>query len=470
MFFVFAISIYMYYLIAQFYHDRTKKSLTNELIQNGCKNNIQDLLEEAINTTPFKYQAKISGVPKNYASGIIFGKTEHDLLITSPETEEGHVFCIGGTSAGKTSALLIPTLRTYKGNVFVIDISGDIIKNVHRPNALILNPHSLDSLPYNVFYQIDNESDPTEQLEQINQLAYLLMPDEPDMGDNGSFFAYEGRKMLKACLIHYYYKNMDFTDICREIVSTEATDLLNEIWASENEDTRPLISSFRGTNEKNTGGCKQAMDKSITFFATNKNVRRILRRPKDNENSITPFSMEHNDVFIEILEKKLNIYAPLLSIIIVQMFEYLSDRPSSKTTSILFALDEFAWLGKIDIVNALRTLRKRHVRIMLLTQSFADLDDIYGPNKRKIMLDNCAYKVIFKANDPETQDFASRLIGEHNACKMTYNWSTNYNGYSKSTQKERIIEPAAFAYLGDEMILLCPTGYMRLHKNNYYEY
>ena len=43
---------------------------------------------------------------------------------------------------------------------------------------------------------------------------------------------------------------------------------------------------------------------------------------------------------------------------------------------ILFCLDEFASFGKLQITEALRKLRKRHIRIMVLTQSLADLDMI----------------------------------------------------------------------------------------------
>ena len=55
---------------------------------------------------------------------------------------------------------------------------------------------------------------------------------------------------------------------------------------------------------------------------------------------------------------------------------------------ILFCLDEFASFGKLQITEALRKLRKRHIRIMVLTQSLADLDMIYGKDERKGMLGN----------------------------------------------------------------------------------
>lgn len=466
---VFLLLGYVYYLIAGIYKSKVKRNLTIDYFCRNENTSIYEFLKLAFVDSSKKYQAQIPGKNKNNASGIIFGIDENKQLITSSENEEEHVLCIGGTGSGKTSAILIPTLRVFSGNSFVIDISGDISENVNRPNTLVFDLAKENYHPYNIFHSIDIATERTEKIERLNQISFLIMPDQLNSGDDGRFFCDNGRKMLISCLIFYYDLNLDFSDICQKIVSTEVNDLLCEIWDSNNEDARIFISSFRGTNEKNTAGCKQAMDQSITLFASNKLVRNNLRRPKEKELSICPMMLENYNVFIRIDESKLNIYAPLISIIIAQMFEYFSQRSTSITTPILFCLDEFARLGQIDILDALRTLRKRRVRIILLTQSFADLDAIYGECNRKIIADNCSYKVILKATDPDTQEYLSRLIGEYDSIKITHSWSQNHNTISKSTQKARIIEPAELSYLGNYLILHGPKGYKKLRKNYYFE-
>ncbi len=44
---------------------------------------------------------------------------------------------MGPSGTGKTSALLIPTLRSWQGTALVVDISGDISANVHTENKII---------------------------------------------------------------------------------------------------------------------------------------------------------------------------------------------------------------------------------------------------------------------------------------------------------------------------------------------
>ena len=76
-----------------------------------------------------KRKTKVKGSFKRNASGVIFGKS-HGKYICSPEQEEGHIFVNGPSGTGKTSALLIPTLRHWHGTSFTVDISGDISRNV----------------------------------------------------------------------------------------------------------------------------------------------------------------------------------------------------------------------------------------------------------------------------------------------------------------------------------------------------
>ena len=86
---------------------------------------------------------------------------------------------------------------------------------------------------------------------------------------------------------------------------------------------------------------------------------------------------------------------------------------------ILFCLDEFASFGKLQITESLRKLRKRHIRIMVLTQSLADLDMIYGKDERKAMLGNFKFTILLGCKDTETQEYFSKMIGDKPHLGMT---------------------------------------------------
>ena len=162
------------------------------------------------------------------AKGILFGK-KFGLLAYSPEQDEGHILVLGPSGTGKTSALLIPTLRSWQGTALVVDISGDISANVNTPNKIVFDPTSENCIPYDVFASINAVTDETERQERLEQLAYLLLPDKANDSEAGIFFTKNGRKMITAALICYYGMGWGFVEICEFFLGHDWRSLLNDI-------------------------------------------------------------------------------------------------------------------------------------------------------------------------------------------------------------------------------------------------
>lgn len=397
---------------------------------------------------------------RNKAHGIILGKVTKRLLYISPEQSEGHIVVFGPSGTGKTSALLIPTLRSWEGTALVVDISGDIAANVHTANKIIYDPTSEDCIPYDVFASINAVDDDTERQERLEQLAYLLLPDKANDSEAGVFFCKNGRKMITAALICYYSMGWEFIKICEHFLSNDWRSLLNDIAKQENTTANMYISSFAGASEQNTAGCKQAADDALKLFATNAKIKNALRKPASYEQSICPATLETNSIYIYIPDEKLKIYGDLLRIITAQSMEYFSARPKENKKMILFCLDEFASFGKLQIVESLRKVRKHFCRILVISQSLSDLDMIYGKDERKAMMGNFAITVILGCKDTETQEYFSRLAGNKRPLFATE---------AEKQKATPIIEPADLAQLGDDLIILSDDGYRRLKKNYYFK-
>lgn len=407
------------------------------------------------------------------ASGIIFGLHSKNAVVYSKCDDEGHIAVFGGSGLGKTSALLIPTLRSWKGTSFTVDISGDICKNVNIPNKLVYEPSMPQSTPYDIFYPIDQMKGVDDQNEALERLAFMFMPEDDKMSDTSKFFHTEGRKILTASLIAFYHEGLDFIPICEKVVSSSWQDLFNAIDETENDKAIQYINSFAGTSEQNTAGCKQSCDSVLKLFATNERVKKTIHRPKTGQEiCFTPEVLESHNVFVIIDDAKLELYAPLLHIITAQSLEYFSNRSNDAKTTILFCLDEFASFGRLEITAALRKLRKKHIRIMMLTQSIPDIDLIYGKAERASMMNNYKFKVLLGADDPDTQEYFAKLIGYEDTTKKSVSKNANAYTYTESEAKEWIIEPARLARIDAEdssLILLCGGQYMRIKKNYYFK-
>lgn len=405
------------------------------------------------------------------AHGIIFGKAQFNRIAFSPSSAEGHVAVFGGSGSGKTSAILIPTLRSWDGNSFVIDISGDISSNISCPNKIIYEPGNTNSAPYDTFAVIDDLRSIDDQNEALEQLAFLLMPDLATATANAKYFQDGGRNILTAALIAFYHAGKDFPEICKQIVSSDFRTLFQSIDLENNPIASAYISNFVGVSEQNTSGCKQNCDAAIKLFALNQKISSSFRRPRAGELAVSPFSTETHNIFILIPDDKRAVYAPVMHIITAQTLSYFSSRPPENTQKILLCLDEFASLGDLGITEALRKLRKKHVRIMILTQSLSDIDDVYGNGAHRSMLDNFAFTAILGVGETQTQEYFAKLIGHTDVTKKSYT-KTGFLGAASSTtttQKDFIIPPAELGHLGSNLILLYPDGHKALKKAYYFQ-
>lgn len=412
------------------------------------------------------------------AHGIIFGK-QGIRLVYSSEDKEGHVGVFSATGTGKTASIGIPTLRAWKGTSYTIDISGDICKNSDMPHKLVYAPEKPDTTPYNIFAPIDNLDATEDKNEALEQLAFLLMPEEQNMNDNARFFLVNGRKILTASLIAFYYVGMDFISICERIAQSSYKELFRDIDNTENIDAIRYINSFEGANETNTSGCLQSCCDSIKLFATNYKVKRSIRRPKKGEQAVEPKMIEHNNIFLVVGEDKLNLYAPLMNILTSQLMNYIGTREVKKSSpAILLFLDEYGSL-KLDkelILDAVRRFRKRRCRIMVLMQNTVDLNLLYGADATRAILSNLKYKVLLGGGglgDVESQKYFASLIGYKNSTKHSTSSNAKQTTHTESEAKEWVIEPAELDRQGKDTVILIAAdeqdGYLKLKKNYYFQ-
>lgn len=417
---------------------------------------------------------------KNKAHGVIFGKQGHKVMYSPIEVEK-HILCTAGSGCGKTSALLIPTLRSWQGTSFTIDISGDISRNCpDMPDKVVFEPENDSTIPYDVFASVDCISDVDKQDEALVQLAQTLIPEPPNMSANAKYFADGGRKILAGALIYGYRKGSDFCRICYNVVASNWQDLFSEILDGDVPKAKMYLNSFLGANDQNTAGCYQQACDAVQLFATSVDVAHSVHRPFEGETALTPNNIEDKNIFIVIQDEKLELYAPLLNIIVAQFMQYISMRPVPPKgdphyddfTWVLMALDEFASLSIDDqtMLAALRKYRKKKVRIMALTQSLADIILLYGHDATRAMLANFKYTLLLGGlGDLESLKYFAEVIGYKKTTKRSISHSSRDTSRTESEDKEYIIEPADLDRMGDKAVLISEEGHFVLDKNFYYK-
>ena len=106
---------------------------------------------------------------------------------------------------------------------------------------------------------------------------------------------------------------------------------------------------------------------------------------------------------------------------------------------------------------------------MVLTQSMADIDELYSRDSRMSMMNNFSFKVVLSAGDADTQRYYADLIGQEDKQKISTSSAAPLSGQgvteTKTIERGYIVEPAELANLGNELIVLYPGGHKRLQKN-----
>jgi type IV secretion system protein VirD4 len=408
-------------------------------------------------TYGFKKLSKTDKLPKvesKTANGVVFGKIGRKY-ITKPENEDGHILVCGGVGSGKTSCIAIPTLRVWKDCAFVIDIKGELYENTknHRENIKVFNPLDESSYGYDPFYCLYNSDNPAQEARAIAQAIIPLPPNTKE-----PFWIESAQSILTGAILYCLPQNLSFLEVLQAIQNEPPKVVIEGISESDVVEARYCVNSFVDIDDKTLSGIMAELSKNILPFVTDKNLISALSR----EQNITPEDLERGyDVYIQIPEHLLRQWKTLLTLTVNQFLTHFEKREERNAEPILFMLDEFPRLGKINaMLDGLATLRSKKITMCLIIQSLAQLDMIYGKNERKVICDTCSYKAVLGASDTETQKYFSDLVGTYEKLVTSKGKSvTGLMNYGESTnmqpQDKPIIKPHEFGML-DYIVLLTP--------------
>ena len=423
-----------------------------------------------------KHQAIINpAAPSNMQSvdihGFIFGE-KNGKIMRKAEHTDGHVLVVGGTGTGKTSCLAIPSLLSWNGRVFAIDIKGELRDKTKekRKNILYFNPEDDEAFGYNPFEPLMWTDNP---IHEAQRLAQTLIP-APENSNADPFWITSARDMFSGAILHYFHEGYSFIETVEKILETPVADLMDEISRSKTDGCLSFVNGFIGA-ENSMFDTYKTLATHIRLF---KNP--ALKNALSKADYLKPADLENQDIYITIQPQNIELWQNLWRLIVKQFFDYFDNRPEKiggkPAAPILFVIDEFDRLGKIDgIKNALSTLRYKKITISLFLQSLSQLDNTYSSEVRDVICDNCKYTALLSARTTKTQEEYAKLIGRHWLMKIgkgeQLDTLKNLTGTNKNESEEDfwIIRPHELGKLED-IIVLHEKGFCRVNKLPYYKH
>ncbi len=435
-----------------------------------------------MNTDPIPEQLILE---KEKDSGFFLGVTggrNSTKYVGIQQGVEGNICVIGGNGSGKSAGIVKQTLRTWSEAMCVTDIKGELSatyeklyrhKLVKRP-YIIFNPLKANSMGYDPFYILEQDSE-ADLINHIWAISIAIIPLSPE--DNQPFWVETEQGIFAAALLYYFRLGLSFSETIIMIASSTLTILVQEIQTNGNEAEKIFLGEIKSMKPETLADLDRGLRNKIMNFATDPYINWAFRGKREGANCFTWNDLDEYNIFLCVPEDRIEQWSKAINLMYTQLIQHLERRPDKHSISgfnnvqTLLILDEFARFGKLEIMtNAISTLRSKCVNICLIIQSIAQLDKIYDVPDRRIIMDNCQFQAILRANDAETQKYCSELIGKHKHLMKSYgkSWSDDTDGYTYNTNTcesfEYKIQPHELSTLKD-ILLLSPDGFCRVKKD-----
>lgn len=314
-------------------------------------------------------------------------------------SEEKSTLITGIPGSGKTTLLsgIFCRLNDKGTRLIIYDYKGDYVQHFFDPKKdYIFNILDPRGISWNLFNEISTPMD-------IDAIASSLIPDLPG-STSDRFWNDGGRDVFGSCLYCLYSRNLKQNSEIWRMISSEGKTIANLL--------------------KKTPGCEKGY-KYIADHKT-KQAQSILsvvnqycscfRFMPDGDNNFSINDWVENgtgNIFITNNARVQDTLKPLLSLFIDLLARKFLSMPDNRSEKNVFLLDEFTTLQNLpSLVNLLTLGRSKGVSCYIGTQSFGQIENIYGKAHKESIINSCVNKAIFSMSDSATAKYCSDLIGE----------------------------------------------------------
>ena len=323
-----------------------------------------------------------------------------------------HVLAIGATGAGKSSTLYLPNLLDPppQTSFFVYDPKGELFEKSSGHLAsigykvLCLNPTNLSqSVRFNPLKRALSISP-----KETRRLAEILVASS---GSGVDKFWEEGARsllyLLMRVLAHQPVEHQTLVTLRQLLNQMGTPDLLGKLIRMSGEAT--LAEEWEGltagVDPKTLAGWV-ANARTATDMLLDEDLAQLVA---DDTLDFAAFRTQPIALFLNIGERNLRTYAPLISLLLAQFIDHALHDPSIEHDpsifSILFMLDEFGVFARSiqDLPEVLAVARSFKISFILAAQSVSQIQDSFGRDRARSILENCLSELYFSGiKDSET--------------------------------------------------------------------
>jgi type IV secretion system protein VirD4 len=371
------------------------------------------------------------------AAGLIVGRENRRGGQLLRYAGQAHLLTIAPTRSGKGVGAIIPNLLTADRSVFCIDPKGENARITARARAkfgpvYVLDPFDISGQPSAAFNPLAGlEPDSLDLAEDAALLADALVHDPP--GQVGEAHWNEEAKALIAGLILYV--------VCEERTEARTLATVRELLTLSPGDFAATLKIMQETtgagglirraanrhlvkSEREASGVLSSAQRHTHFLDS----ARINQTMASSDFRFADLKEAKATVFLVLPPERLDAYSRWLRLMVAQAIHDLARSPARPAAPVLFLLDEFAALGRLEPVErAFGLMAGYGLQLWPILQDMHQLWSTYG-ERAGTFVSNAGIVQIFNVADVETASWVSKSIGATTMTYQTTGTSTSRGG------------------------------------------
>ncbi|MDD4617078.1 MAG: type IV secretory system conjugative DNA transfer family protein [Alphaproteobacteria bacterium] len=352
------------------------------------------------------------------AEGIVLGRVRRRLL---RQNCDKHLLTLAPNRAGKGVSSIIPNLLTWPGSVLVIDPKGEnAVVTARRRREMgqavfVLDPWNITGLSGARFNPLLALSDRNPDIvEDAALLADGLVISDPTGEEE--FWNNEARALISGLLLHIVTTELPEERHLGTLryMLTSCEDGFAEILSdmTENKSCHDLIARaarrmLQKTDKERSGVMSTAQ--AQTHFLDSPRMTKVLSGSSFDLEDMKAGNMT---IYLVLPAERLATHGRWLRLIVSLCLAALTRNRTPHSKPVLFMLDEFAALGRLQAVEtAMGLLAGYGVLLWPILQDLSQLQDLY-PRRWKSFLANAGAVQAFGVNDLGTAEYLSGMLGQ----------------------------------------------------------
>lgn len=357
--------------------------------------------------------------------GMLLGRTGQNNYLICDDFQ--HILLFAPTGSGKGVGFVIPNLLFWEQSVVCHDIkmeNHELCSGYRKKlgqEVYLWNPADPDGFShcYNPLDWISEK--PGQMVDDVQKICNLILPEQ-------EFWQNEARSLMLGVILYLCAvpeKVNSFGEVVRTMRSDDVVYNLAVVLDTIGKRIHPVaymnIAAFLQKADKERSGVISTLNSGLELWA-NPLIDAATARSDFDMQMLKKKKMS---VFCGVTPDNLKRLEPLLKVFYQQATDFMTRKMPNKKTEphgVLFMMDEFPSLGEMPQFQVgIAYFRGYRVKLFLIVQDTQQLKGIYEEAGMNSFLSNSYYRVTFAANNVETANLISQLIGNRTAAQASHN-------------------------------------------------